>query len=355
MSDMSVNFLTNSTPGTRNWDPTQAQVGLSNEGGSKMNKPGRNDRCPCGSGKKYKRCCLGVATEVGTHRDYLAKCASALRRYEGRLRAEVVGRVDRSPLDLSLECYEAAVADVEEHGDVSLMIMEVPGMASKLVRESGDANSRAEIVQQVEGGRGFDAYRTGHLEIWESELAGGLASDDFSFHLPPAGPFPILFRLSGTAGYCTQYVADGLVFSPRLDEMVSVPIIHHSSSLADFVNMRSFCHEWVHVLQRVLRKQRIPFGKYLAFGKVRISNPVAYVRTGIEDELEAERIMAQSGYWFRIEPALYHKKNLLNAFRDYPAAQAKALIREGIEAIPVEKYQKFVDKPLLDVLLGHFC
>ncbi|HKM79362.1 MAG TPA: SEC-C metal-binding domain-containing protein, partial [Candidatus Acidoferrum sp.] len=23
-----------------------------------MAKPGRNDRCPCGSGKKYKACCL---------------------------------------------------------------------------------------------------------------------------------------------------------------------------------------------------------------------------------------------------------------------------------------------------------
>ena len=23
-----------------------------------MNKPGRNDPCPCGSGKKYKQCCL---------------------------------------------------------------------------------------------------------------------------------------------------------------------------------------------------------------------------------------------------------------------------------------------------------
>ena len=23
-----------------------------------MAKPGRNDRCPCGSGKKYKSCCL---------------------------------------------------------------------------------------------------------------------------------------------------------------------------------------------------------------------------------------------------------------------------------------------------------
>jgi uncharacterized protein YchJ len=23
-----------------------------------MAKPGRNERCPCGSGKKYKQCCL---------------------------------------------------------------------------------------------------------------------------------------------------------------------------------------------------------------------------------------------------------------------------------------------------------
>ncbi|WP_276850611.1 SEC-C metal-binding domain-containing protein [Enterocloster lavalensis] len=26
-------------------------------------KIGRNDECPCGSGKKYKRCCLGKLTK----------------------------------------------------------------------------------------------------------------------------------------------------------------------------------------------------------------------------------------------------------------------------------------------------
>ena len=30
-----------------------------------MHRTGRNDPCPCGSGKKYKRCCLGA---VGTER-----------------------------------------------------------------------------------------------------------------------------------------------------------------------------------------------------------------------------------------------------------------------------------------------
>lgn len=27
-------------------------------------KPGRNDLCPCGSGKKYKKCCLGRRTNM---------------------------------------------------------------------------------------------------------------------------------------------------------------------------------------------------------------------------------------------------------------------------------------------------
>jgi len=28
--------------------------------GSLLTRPGRNDRCPCGSGKKFKRCCASV-------------------------------------------------------------------------------------------------------------------------------------------------------------------------------------------------------------------------------------------------------------------------------------------------------
>lgn len=29
-----------------------------------MSKIGRNDMCPCGSGKKYKKCCLGKETSA---------------------------------------------------------------------------------------------------------------------------------------------------------------------------------------------------------------------------------------------------------------------------------------------------
>jgi len=36
-----------------------------------MSKPGRNDPCPCGSGRKYKRCCLGREAEHDAFADAL--------------------------------------------------------------------------------------------------------------------------------------------------------------------------------------------------------------------------------------------------------------------------------------------
>src|SRR4051794_38506890 len=38
-------------------------MGTTTRGRSGM-KPGRNDRCPCGSGKKYKVCCLKTDQEA---------------------------------------------------------------------------------------------------------------------------------------------------------------------------------------------------------------------------------------------------------------------------------------------------
>ena len=40
-----------------------------------MAKPGRNDRCPCGSGKKYKSCCL--TKDEATERERLAMAQAA--------------------------------------------------------------------------------------------------------------------------------------------------------------------------------------------------------------------------------------------------------------------------------------
>jgi uncharacterized protein YecA (UPF0149 family) len=34
-----------------------------------LEKLGRNDLCPCGSGKRFKRCCLGAGTFDGVERE----------------------------------------------------------------------------------------------------------------------------------------------------------------------------------------------------------------------------------------------------------------------------------------------
>ena len=63
-----------------------------------MAKPGRNDRCPCGSGKKYKACCL--TKDEAAERDGLAEAqarresqAEAHREELRQMRAEVVARL----------------------------------------------------------------------------------------------------------------------------------------------------------------------------------------------------------------------------------------------------------------------
>jgi tetratricopeptide (TPR) repeat protein len=53
-----------------------------------MTKPGRNDPCPCGSGKKYKRCCLAKNQEAER-----TVAAAAPRRQIGNVAAEIAGRL----------------------------------------------------------------------------------------------------------------------------------------------------------------------------------------------------------------------------------------------------------------------
>ncbi|WP_174838916.1 MULTISPECIES: SEC-C metal-binding domain-containing protein [unclassified Ruegeria] len=43
-------------------------------------KLGRNDPCPCGSGRRYKRCCLKSGRFDGSRRDYYFQRAPLIRR-----------------------------------------------------------------------------------------------------------------------------------------------------------------------------------------------------------------------------------------------------------------------------------
>ena len=68
----------------------------------KITKVGRNDPCPCGSGLKYKKCCLGKENRtVGTLRDsYLRKYGIRLKEAEEVEKIRESGRLAVATLDL---------------------------------------------------------------------------------------------------------------------------------------------------------------------------------------------------------------------------------------------------------------
>ncbi|MFM9938228.1 MAG: SEC-C metal-binding domain-containing protein [Hyphomicrobiaceae bacterium] len=92
-----------------------------------MAKPGRNDRCPCGSGKKYKACCL-TKDEAG-ERERLAVAQAArdaragekqksLREVREALMAKLAGAapLDNDVFDDDLTDVSNAVLDLIRDG-----------------------------------------------------------------------------------------------------------------------------------------------------------------------------------------------------------------------------------------------
>jgi tetratricopeptide (TPR) repeat protein len=82
-----------------------------------MAKPGRNDPCPCGSGNKYKKCCL--AKEEAVERQQLAKAdakraerAAAhtqnLREVKAAIAARLFGARDADEDELTIASNAAA-------------------------------------------------------------------------------------------------------------------------------------------------------------------------------------------------------------------------------------------------------
>ena len=82
-----------------------------------MAKPGRNDPCPCGSGNKYKKCCL--AKDEAVEREQLAKAdakraerAAAhtqnLREVKAAIAARLFGAEDADEDELTIASNAAA-------------------------------------------------------------------------------------------------------------------------------------------------------------------------------------------------------------------------------------------------------
>ena len=87
-----------------------------------MAKPGRNDPCPCGSGNKYKKCCL--AKEEAVAREQLVKAQAprdTLRRDQhaaaNRLQVTVAARLALAEEE---DAYEGAL-DMASNAVVDLV------------------------------------------------------------------------------------------------------------------------------------------------------------------------------------------------------------------------------------------
>jgi uncharacterized protein YchJ len=116
-----------------------------------MTKVGRNDPCPCGSGKKYKRCCLPGEEAAAVHAAAEAaararEAAAALGEYDGLDEASnrVVDLIDAGRLD---EAEHAAHALLEKYPEVHdglerlAMVYEARGdrsQAAQYYRSAGD-------------------------------------------------------------------------------------------------------------------------------------------------------------------------------------------------------------------------
>jgi hypothetical protein len=67
-----------------------------------MSQAGRNDPCPCGSGRKYKRCCLGAETQRREFERQLQEHGLALLRELGRFAVE---RIQATPEAVAAERF----------------------------------------------------------------------------------------------------------------------------------------------------------------------------------------------------------------------------------------------------------
>jgi tetratricopeptide (TPR) repeat protein len=121
---------------------------------TKMARPGRNDPCPCGSGKKYKRCCLDKDEAAAAAARESAR-AAATSRYP----MQAFGTVPLDDAD-ELTSSSNAVVDLVHAGKLD----EAERAAHELLKrfpEVHDGYDRLGMVYEARGNnkRAADYYR----------------------------------------------------------------------------------------------------------------------------------------------------------------------------------------------------
>lgn len=131
-----------------------------------MARPGRNDRCPCGSGKKYKQCCLTADEAAEQKQAAEAQAARDQRDAERRdrareLRADFMARLrGEGTFEDPLDTASNAVIDLVKAGKLD----EAEAAARTLLAdypEVHDGWDRLGMVQEARGNsrEAADSYR----------------------------------------------------------------------------------------------------------------------------------------------------------------------------------------------------
>jgi tetratricopeptide (TPR) repeat protein len=124
-----------------------------------MAKPGRNDRCPCGSGNKYKKCCL-PKDEAAEHQRLAKANAERAAAHRPSLRDVTAALAARFSDDDELTVASNAAADLVHAGKLDQAEQAARDL---LVRfpEVHDGWDRLAMVHQARGDnrQAADCYR----------------------------------------------------------------------------------------------------------------------------------------------------------------------------------------------------
>lgn len=126
-----------------------------------MVKTGRNEPCPCGSGKKFKKCCLGKATAGA----FLPSRLTALERHALSSAADQGGEQGLHPYAV-VKIVENPAPEVR----AGLTKRDLAGLAARCSRAKVARLETSEIVERLQLS-GIDASRSAF-----APLAAGLAS-----------------------------------------------------------------------------------------------------------------------------------------------------------------------------------
>jgi tetratricopeptide (TPR) repeat protein len=126
-----------------------------------MANSGRNDPCPCGSGKKYKRCCL--EKDTASEREALAASTKPALGYSPEMSAvmrEVVAAATGGDDDDELETLSNAAVDLVQAGKLD----EAEKAARDLLKRFPDVHDGYDRLGMVYEARGqpkeaADCYR----------------------------------------------------------------------------------------------------------------------------------------------------------------------------------------------------